>query len=265
MKTQTLKLFLSLTLALSLFACKKDETTPTPIDQSPTKMVKQVTASPDDFISYEYDAAGHVIKYVSKWQNGAGGTSSSNNVFEYNGDKLSRFSNQSGFALFTYNGNTIARSDNFAANGKKISTSLYQFEGNKLTSIIEQNANPEPDAIIETKVSYQYYSNGNVSRIDQAYRKQTSDPFTVTSSQVFVEYDDKKNPQPDGVLGFFLPGVILQKNNPIKVNNLSANGTIDGYSRYEYTYNSNGYPAKRKHFIAAGNTESTPVVFDYIY
>ena len=264
MKTQLLKLSFSVIITFCLFSCKKDETTP-PTGPPPIKLVKQLTASPNDFINYEYDAAGHVIKYISSWQNGGGGISRLNNVFEYNGDKLVKFSNEAGNALFTYNGNTIAKSDNFAANGRKLSTILYQFEGNKLTSLIEQNANPEPDAIVETKVSYQYYSNGNVSRIETAYRKQITDPFVVSFSQVFVEYDDKKNSQPDGVLGFFLPGVVLQKNNPIKVNNVSANGTIDGYSRYEYTYNTSGYPAKRKHFIAVGSNESTPVIFDYTY
>ena len=265
MKIQLLKLSLLFAVICCLFACRKDETIPLP-DPAPAKMVRQIIASPNDFVTYEYDAMGNVIKYTSQWENGTGGISRLNNAFDYSDNKLMKFTNEAGHAIFTYNGSVVAKSDNFAANGKKLSTILYQYdESGRLASLIEQISNPEPDAASETKVSYQYYSNGNVSRIDFAYRKQTSEPFVVSFSKVFVEYDNKKNPEPDGVLGFFLPKVILQKNNPIKINNVLPNGTIEGYSRYEYNYNSEGYPVKRKHFMAIGSNEQTPVSFDYIY
>ncbi|MCW3109175.1 MAG: hypothetical protein JWQ09_3681 [Segetibacter sp.] len=266
MKTPFLKLLLSVIIACFLFGCKKTENPSSTTDPSPLKIVKQVTASSTDFVSYEYDASGNVTKSISQWQNGASGINRLNNIFEYNGNKLVKFSNEAGYALFTYTGNVIASSDNFAANGRKLSTILYQYDGSgKITNLIEQNTNPAPDAISETKVNYQYYSNGNVSRIDFSYRKQIIDPFIVNFSKVFVEYDDKKNPEPDGVLGFFLPGVVLQKNNPVKINNVPANGTVEGYSRYEYTYNAKGYPVNRKHFIATSNNEQPPVSFAYSY
>ena len=126
-------------------------------------------------------------------------------------------------------------------------------------------ASPLPDGMSETRITYQYNGNGNLSKMDFYYKKDTNSPFTLSFSKLFVEYDKKKNPEPDGVAGFFLPGQILQRNNPVKINNVSPNGTIEGYSRYEYTYNAEGYPVTRKHYIATGSTEQAPVLWQYIY
>lgn len=265
MKNQLFKLLLSFSVIGFLVACKKNVDQPPP-DPNPLKKVKQVASSPLDFTKYEYDLAGNVTKYISQWENGGGGVSRLNSVYEYNGNKLVRFSNEAGYGVFTYNGTVVGKSDNFAANGKKLSTIHYQYNSNgKITSLIEQIANPVEGGAIETKVSYQYHSDGNVSRIDFADRKSTADPFVVSFSKVFIEYDNKKNPVPDNVIGFFLPGVVLQKNNPVRINNVLANGTVEGYSRYEYTYNTSGYPVKRKQFIAIGNNEQAPFSFDYSY
>jgi hypothetical protein len=266
-KLTTMKHILStLLIAVSLFACKKSENIEPPPDVAPIKSVKQLTASSNDFISYEYDAAGNVTRYVSQWHNGDGGVNRLNNIFEYNGNKLTRFSNDGGYASFSYNGARIEKSDHFATNGRKLSSFLYEFDqAGKLTAVLEQISNPDSDGITETKISYQYYANGNVSKIDFLYKKGTNDPFDLSFSKVFVEYDNKKNPEPDGVAGFFLPGVTLQRNNPVKINNVSPNGAIEGYSRYEYTYNTKGYPESRKHFLAVGSIEQSPVTFQYTY
>ena len=260
------QLLCTLLITITLFGCKKTENIEPPADVAPKKSVKQLTASSSDYISYEYDANGNVTRYISQWQNGTGGVNRLNNVFEYSGNKLTRFSNEAGYASFTYIGARIDKSDHFAANGRKLSSFHYEYDQTgKITSILEQISNPDSDGINETKISYQYYANGNVSKMDFLYKKGTNDPFVLSSSKLFVEYDNKKNPEPDGIAGFFLPGVILQKNNPVKINNVSPNGTIEGYSRYEYTYNAEGYPVSRKHFLAVGSTEPSPVIFQYTY
>lgn len=265
MRNLQVKLLVALFATAVLLSCKKDPDNVIVPVEKPVKLVKEVSSSATDFITFEYDADGNVTKHISQWQNGNGGLNKLTNVYAYSGGKLLQFSNEAGRALFSYKNGVIEKSDNYAINGRKISTIFYHFRNGKLDSLIEQNANPLPDDVKETKISYQYYSNGNVSRIDFAYRKEFTDPFTITSSKVYVEYDNKKNPEPDGVLGFYLPGMLLQINNPIKVNVLNANGTVDGYSRYEYSYNTEGFPVMRKHIIAVGNTEQAPVPFQYTY
>ena len=101
--------------------------------------------------------------------------------------------------------------------------------------------------------------------MDFAYRNKSADSFTMQFSKKFVQYDNKKNPEPDGILGAFLPGVILLLNNPVRIENILPDGTVEGYSRYEYTYNANELPIQRKHYTAIGNVETPPVVFTYEY
>ena len=146
-----------------------------------------------------------------------------------------------------------------------MSTLLYTFERKRLIQVIEKIEYPVEDGAKETKISYQYYPDGNVRRIDFSYRKELTDPFRINFSKEFVLYDDKKNPEPDGVLGIILPDVYLHINNPIKVNTYVANGTLENYLRYEYSYNTNGFPIQRKHYIATNGVEGAPSVSHYEY
>jgi hypothetical protein len=265
MKSLMSKLLLSVALVVFLFGCKKsDNETPPPVD-TPVKSVKQISATPTDFVAYEYDSNGRVTKHTSQWDNGAGGLNKITTVYEYDGNKLTRSSSEAGHSMYTYSNNQIEKSEHFAINGKKLSTLNYTFNGGKLVTVLEQIANPRAGDVTETKISYQYYNNGNVSRIDFAHRKEITDPFVVNFSKIFVEYDNKINPEPDGVIGFFIPGVVMHINNPVKVNNLQPNGTVDGYVRYEYLYNSVGLPIERKHFVANGTVETPPVTWQYVY
>ncbi|MDB5246033.1 MAG: hypothetical protein JWQ40_427 [Segetibacter sp.] len=257
---------LVLTLIGFLFSCKKDDNNvPLPSEKA-IKLVKQLVASTTDFINYEYDSSGQVTKYITQWQNVGGTVSRLTNVYKYAGKKLVKSSNESGYGTYTYAGDLISRSEHFAANGKKISSLTYSFNAaGQLTEVTEQIANPFDDAPMATRISYQYYANGNLSRLDFAHRKETTGSFIINFSKVFVEYDNKPNPEPDGVIGNFLPGVILLINNPVRINNLSADGSPMGYSRYEYSYNEKGLPTRRKQFIAVGDLEQSPISFQYVY
>lgn len=249
-----------------LVSCKK-ESNPAPADASPIKIVKKVTASAGDYVQYEYNAKGHVSRYISQWKDAEGTLFRQNNHFEYNSnDQLLKWSNEAGYGLYTYQNGRLSQSEHFAANGKKISTLSYTFDAsNRLITIVEEIANPLADGPEQTRISYQYYSNGNLSRMDFAYRNEFADAFTMQFSKKFVQYDNKKNPEPDGIAGTFLPGVILLLNNPVRIENILPNGTVEGYSRYEYTYNANGLPVQRKHFTAISDVEMPPVVFTYEY
>lgn len=69
-------------IACALFACKKDKTDPPP--NTVLKKVKQVTWGPEDFARYEYNAAGHVVKHISQWKNGAGTVQRLTNEYSFN-------------------------------------------------------------------------------------------------------------------------------------------------------------------------------------
>lgn len=260
------KLFFLAIITAVLVSCKK-ESNPGPADASPLKIVKKVAASADDYVQYEYNAKGYVSRYISQWRDATGNLFRQNNHFEYNtNNQLVKWSNESGYGLYTYQNGRLSQSEHFATNGKKISTLSYTFDASqRLTTIVEEITDPPADGPEQTRISYQYYSNGNISRMDFAFRNEFTDTFTVHFSKKFVQYDNNKNPEPDGILGGFLPGVTLQFNNPVRIENILPDGTVDGYSRYEYTYNAKGLPVQRKHYIAISDVEQQPVVFTYEY
>lgn len=255
---------LLLTLVILIASCDKNPApTPLPI---PAMKVTKITSGAVDFQLFEYGANGQLLKYISQWKNGGGSLNKIIHTMEYNGDRLQKVSNDVGYTIYTYQNNLVSKAENFFINGKKLSTLLFTYNAqNKLDYLVEQIAFPVAGGAEETKVSYQYYANGNVSRMDFAYRLHSTDPFIIDFSKIFVQYDNHPNPEPDGILGNFIPGIILHINNPVKVDNLNGNGTLVGYSRYEYAYNATGYPEQRKHFIALGTVEDPPVIFQYHY
>lgn len=267
MSTPLLKLLFAAAAALFLFSCKKNP----PAQQQPEaqafKIVKKISASPSDQVRYEYNAKGHLSRYISQWQDAAGTLSTQTNVFEHNASgHLVKWSNEGGYGLYTSNNGLPERSEHFGANGRKIATLTYTFNASKrLLSVLEDIASPAPGDPTQTRISYLYHSDGNLSRMEFAYRNGPADAFVVSFSKKFVQYDGKKNPEPDGVLGAFLPGIILLFNNPVRVENINADGSVEGYTRYEYTYNAEGYPVQKKQFIGVNNVEHAPAVFTYEY
>lgn len=230
-------------------------------------MVKKVAASSVDYVEYHYDTQGNISKYISQWMDGAGNLLIQNNIFEFDvNNQLTKWSNEAGYGLYTYQNGRVEQSEHFASNNRKISILTYTFDASKqLTNIMEEIAEPLASGPKQTNITYQYYSNGNLKRMDFAYRNKLTDPFTAHLSKIFVQYDDKKNPEPDGVLGAIIPGVVLLVNNPLRVENISADGTMQGYTRYEYVYNSEGLPLQRKNYIAINGAEQQPTVFSYEY
>lgn len=266
MKKAFATLFALVLITIVFVSCQKDPDS-SPPDTQPLKTVKKVAGSVTDFIQYEYNAKGHVSRYVSQWRDAAGTILRQNNVFDYNAsNQLVKWTSEAGTGFYAYQNGRLSQSEHFAANGKKIATLHYAFNAsNRLITVIETIANPLPNGPQHTKISYQYYPNGNLSRMDFAYRNEPTDPFTLHFIKKFVEYDDKKNPEPDGVLGSFLPGISLLYNNPVRIENVSPNGVLQGYNRYEYTYNAEGLPVQRKQFIATNNVEAVPLLFTYEY
>lgn len=256
--------FLSLIIITICISCNKN---PVPVpNPSPASRVTRISSTPDDYQAFEYNAQGLITKYTAQWQNGTGTFNKITNTLEYNGSQLVKATNNVGYTLYTYQNNLPAKAENFFFNSKKISTMLFNFDQkNRLVYLIEQIAFPVQGGAEETKVSYHYYANGNLSRMDFAYRLQITDAFVVDFSKVFAEYDHKKNPEPAFVLGNYLTGVTLQINNPVKINNLDGDGILKGYNRYEYTYNNAGYPVRKKQIIAVGTVEQPPITFEYSY
>lgn len=142
---------------------------------------------------------------------------------------------------------------------------VYTFQNNRLVTVVEEIANPQPNDPVATKVTYAYYPNGNVQRIDFAYQQNEGEPFVINFTSLYETYDNKPNPEPNGVLGLFIPNVVLQNNNPLKVTNKLADDSVVGGIRYEYTYNGNGLPLQRTQYVTTEGPGETTIVSEYSY
>ncbi|MEO5888615.1 MAG: hypothetical protein ABIQ31_00120 [Ferruginibacter sp.] len=260
-----MKNILLISMIITIFAsCSKE---PAPVPDPPlNKNVTKISSAANDYQSFEYNTQNELTKYIAQWENGTGTVNKITHTLEYAANKLVKATNDIGYVLYAYQGNLVVKTDNFLFNGKKLSTILLHYsQQNRLEYLVEQNAELQPENAEETKVTYQYYNEGNVKRMDFAYRMDVSSPFVLSYSKVFEAYDSKHHPVPDDVLGKFLPGIALYANNPVKISNLDKNGILTGYNRYEYVYNQAGYPTHKKQFIWDGNSEQLYTTFAYRY
>ena len=86
----------TLLLSVIYISCRKPpEPTPNPVT---TKRVSLISASQAEYQAFVYSSHGLLTKYTAQWENGYKIT----NTLEYNGNKLSKSTNDVGYTLYTY-------------------------------------------------------------------------------------------------------------------------------------------------------------------
>ena len=96
-------------------------------------------------------------------------------------------------------------------------------------------------------------------------RRKGSQEFLVNFTQFYEAYDKKSQPVASMLLGHYIPGVILHKNNPLRMKTLLPDGSTERTLVMEYFYDNEGYPTSRNQHIEL-NGQSLPVVrYTYIY
>lgn len=252
---------------ICLVSCSKENhNNPGPVPEAPLK-VKKISNTNTNYEEFGYNEAGLLSSWASQWENGNGSFNRINTVLEYENGKLVKMSNEAGTITYSYTGNKITGGESVSRNNVKISalTFGYNTQG-QLEYVLEKPYHVQSGTPIETKTTYSYYPDGNLKQTDFLYRTVFSNNFVVDFSKKYVLYDTKINPIPSFVIGFYMPGVVLYKNNPLRIENYDENGSPDGYSRFEYTYNAAGYPATKKHYIAVpSKPEEFPASYVYNY
>ena len=250
----------TLVVATLLLSCSQD---PVPIPE-PIKKLRKMSWGPQDYRAYEYNNKGLLAVATTQWQDGSGNINTVTHHIEYDGNRLTKTTNNAGYLLYTYKNELPEKAEAYLLNGRKLSTLSFKFDQHKkleyVTELMAEPAGPE-----ETKVNYSYYTKGNVKRMDFYLRLQPSEPFSLNFSKEFEGYDNKKNAEPDEVLGNFIHEIKLTINNPLKIVNRDASGNIMGHIRYEYTYNSAGYPEQKKQFVTLQDVEQLPITYRYQY
>ncbi len=243
--------FLWVLLAGSLLlACKKDKTTMEPA--TPPVIVTGVLLKdiiidhlPSPYYHFEYNTDGKVIHTSI-----ASGLETTNIVYE--GDRISEVRSASVLDanhlkyLYNFQGqpNVINYVDPNGITQKRV---VLDYDGPRLVNL-ERQVNIGTSFITDKVMEFEYYPDGNLSRLIHHFTIPGTPAINYTDR--FEQYDDKINVDGFGLLHdeffdhlFLLPGIQLQKNNPVKE---IRTGDGQNYeATYNYTYNDKKAPVNK--------------------
>ncbi|NCT93013.1 MAG: hypothetical protein GXC72_01200 [Chitinophagaceae bacterium] len=245
--------------------CTKDPV-PTPAVPGIESMkVKEIRNGVNDYQQFFYNSNGQLIKYQVEFSSGTGQPSTYYVNLEYTNGQVSKATMPSGFSNYIYTDGKLSSIESFTNTGAKISSAALIINNKQqLVEMKETFGNPIPGGVVETKVIYVYNEQGNLIRKDY-YTRETGSQFVYTESSIFENYDNKKIPQAFARAEFFLPNCVLMVNNPGRIISKSANGTINRIDRFEYQYNTEGYPTQRIWYVESVPNPVTPITFQYTY
>jgi hypothetical protein len=234
-------------------------------DPAPGRVVKKLVASESDYQAYTFNGNNQLSDYTVQWQSSQDHTSRQDYHFEYEGRKVIRVTNQGGGRVeYHYTGNRIISADNYASNGRKLSTHEFSYDPQgRVKELVEKIESPQD--IAELKFVLAYHSDGNLKTITHLARRMGSQQFLESFTQFFEAYDKKNQPVASMLLGHYLPGIVLHKNNPLKMKTLMPDGSTERTLVMEYQYDNEGYPSSRKQHIEMNGQSFPALEYTYIY
>ncbi|ULQ56062.1 hypothetical protein KJS94_15545 [Flavihumibacter rivuli] len=266
MKKMFRSLMLFSFLALAFTSCSEDNEPPAE-PSLPGKWVKRIEVSDKDFQVFEFNNAREVSQYVSQWQSAPSGEISRFQLSnEFVNGKLVRAATQATRVVYTYEGNNVASAVIYTNNDRKFATHYFKYNtGGRLVEVLEDIAQPDPDGASGVKILLSYYGNGNLKQMEYQYRKTGETTFKPGMVKYYETYDDKPNPVKASILEHFLPGLVLQYNNPLIIRTESVGSADKTLNRFAYKYDENGYPLERSNRIEVNGNLSTIITGIYFY
>ena len=244
------KHFLILIVAAVLLCCKKESQTivpQPPVTNEPKVLLKDITIPllPSPYYYFEYDAADKVsfASFASGfWMYDIIYTSTrisemKTNIM-VNKDKLQYLYNDNGKV------STIRYADSTGIVYKRI---YFTYDGDKLIKLKRERKSGSR-FITEKTMAFKYYADDNLMEIEEL-RPSIPIPGQSNANYVdrFEQYDNKINVESFSLIHneFFdhlvlLPGVQLQKNNPLKL--IHTGDDVNYQIQYTYCYNDRNVP-----------------------
>jgi hypothetical protein len=242
-------LLLLITL-MTLFSCKKEnEPTVPPITPVPALLLKDIVIPnlPSAYYHFEYNAAGKPI-FVSF------ASDLRRYDIEYSGDRISQMKNNiivnKDILQYFYDNAGRVIAVTYADSTAIVYARIYfTYQASRLIKL-ERERKLEAGFIIDKTMTMLYHADGNLQEMKE-HRPAMNGQNEITFSDVYEQYDGNINVDGFSLIHneFFdhlvlLPGVQLQKNNPIKVTR-SGDG-VNYKINYIYTYNDKNFPINKK-------------------
>jgi hypothetical protein len=267
MKNMRLKYLFTAIALVSMLACKKEKSEidqpapPPPPDPVVQKiLLKDIVIpnlpSPDYHFEYNTDSTIAVAAYASNFRT---------YHINYTRGKISEMKNTIQGAdervQYIYNNTAkVIAINEFDLLGQIFIKVFLTYDGNTLTKL-ERQRTANGNFVVNKEMSFTYYADGNLKEVISHYPEVPGQQQESTVSDRFSQYDNKINVDGFALLHneFFdhlvlLPGVQLQKNNPIKE---VVTTSVNSYEvEFTYTYNSKDLPLRRdgEGLITGGGT-----------
>jgi|LFEF01.1.fsa_nt_gb hypothetical protein len=249
-------------LTAALFASCKPEKNPVPPAEPAVKYVTKIATAENEYREYVYNSEKQVSKYHVQFISGSGVTRLTTE-FSYVNGIINTAASQAGSIFYDTEGSRVITVRSFRPRGSEISVINFLYYPNGLVSeCLEKISQPDPGSPVETKQTYEYYTDGNLKRINYYLRYNRFDPFELTGYTVFAEYDRAKNPDKFFSSMIFLPTVVFQKNNPLRIVHYSPAGSVNQENTFVYTYDAAGYPLTKRMF---DSRTAVSILFTYTY
>jgi len=239
---QTLSAFLLFTgLLTSTASCKKDKNDfPEPTPPPPAAQKIKEFKDGEEFIRFDYNAAGDVTKVTINSDLNTGGTEMVYTV-QYNAaKKIAALESPDGIKIVpVYENNIMTRAD-MLENGERIGYTNYLYENGQVSrSTIYFGEDTDFMAFLD--FIFTYNTAGNISKAEMFIKGQQPNQM-VRAGHVNFQHDDKNNPlhaQRD-LLALFWQGA--SKNNIKVEDHFDAALQPEDKFVYYYQYNNNGLP-----------------------
>ncbi len=240
-KTSIRKSFSALLLLAGLttaaVSCKKDKNDDPGTQPPPAAEKLKEFKTGEEFIRFEYNAAGAVTKVTLKNDGTTGDATMIFNV-TYSGNKITSLETTGQKIVPVYENNVITRADMLQDN-EKVGYTAYQYENGSLKrATIYAGEGNDFSPVLEFIFSY---NNGNIT--EMVTMVADGEPgHMARAGNVTYQHDQKSNPlftQKD-LLALFWQAP--SKNNVTVENHFDADQQPEDKFVYNYTYKSNGLP-----------------------
>ena len=268
MKTNLLIVVLATLLAFA--SCHSNTVPPatTNTPGNPTDSINvfkrmKITWTDTDYKEVAYDARNTPIRYTrqSLYNIGTGEVLKVVYNLIYSTTQLTRVDASNGsYVMYSYNGNRVSHTEEFAKTGKLITTRQYSYSPENRLIRVEETTG-EGATRTETARNLDYDAKGNLTQVVDLIKDAQTDLYQVEFITRFSDYDSHKNVTNLWTIYPLLPNVTFQLNNPTTITQYGQdqNGAEVQlhHSQYVYQYNAGGYPVSHTETTANGTQTAT--------
>ena len=206
----------------------------------------KISWAPTDFQEVQFDADNRPVQYISQALYNQGTGDVQRHVYQFlyqpNGDVYQVTLDGKGYLSYLYEHNRISRIEEYTAKQQLVVVRSYQYSAtNQLIQVDEHYIADKK----ETRKTYDYDARSNLHHVTEFTKSPATGAYVLEMTTTYDDYDDGKHVENLLAEYPFLPGITFRANNYRRKVVRYKDGTELSQVRYQYQYNSQGYPVQQ--------------------